>query len=223
MKDVLERVIPRFKFYDSLFSSMGQGGYTIALNIRNVTPEFYHSTYPEEWIDQYTSEGYVFCDPVIQYLATHEGATRWSDIHAIPIPIKTKNFRRNAENFGLKYGLAVARTHKIGRKIRHLLSISRSDREFTDMEIKEAASMFEAMLAQVHPEHHLSERMLRILTDFANGGTASTAAKAVRVSEATVKKDLEAIRNILGAKTSTEAVAQAIARGLIQPMGYPNW
>lgn len=223
MIDALSKIIPRFKIYDDMFIQLGNRGYTIALNIRNVTPEYYHSTFPDEWVDEYTTEGYVFCDPVIQFLATSSGAKRWSEVKSLPIPGKTKKFKASAERFGLKYGLAVAKTNNTGKKFRHLLSIARDDREFEEAELREAAAMFEALLAQIDPKQHLSERMLMILAEFAQGGSAASAAKVVHVSEATVKKDMEAARGILSAKTITEAVAVAMSRRLIGSDAYPKW
>ncbi len=223
MLAMLERFIPRFTVYDTMFNALGPRGYTVALNIRNVTPEFYHSTFDEGWIERYNDKSYTLFDPVIHQLAVGDGAFRWSELFRLKVPFVTDNFLADARAHQLNYGLAVVRTTRVGKKRKQLLSIARDDREFHDSELSEAAASFEALLSQLNPEAHLTERMIQILTEFSTGLKYADCASRLNLSEATVKKDLDAARAILGASNTTEAVTIAHARKLIRPYGSPIW
>jgi len=63
----------------------------------------------------------------------------------------------------------------------------------------------------------LTERQREILTAFALGSRTAAVADSIGVSPITVERHLSAIRAKLGAKTTIEAVAQAVGAGLIKP------
>lgn len=62
----------------------------------------------------------------------------------------------------------------------------------------------------------LTARQVEVLTAFANGMSCSEAAKALFVSVSTLKTHAENARERLGVKSTTHAVAIAVAAGAVQ-------
>lgn len=220
---LLHRLINNFDDHDVFFNKVAPSGYTIAVNIHNLTPEFYHTTLPYDWIEKYTNKRFFLVDPVMQFALVGQGIKKWSDITALKIPIASSRFMANAADYELNFGLAVVRLANVEKRAKNLLSLARSDRELSDDEIVESASRFEQILSTLNPGHYLSKRQINLLVLFANGETRSSAAKHLAVSEETVKKDIEAIRSLWGAKNVTEAVGIAIARKIITPYSNARW
>ena len=219
----LHRMVPQFDQYDALFRKLGPAGYTVAVNISNTTPELYHTTYPDDWVREYTENKYAFLDPVMQFAAFSHGVKRWDEILAIKIPVASAHVYERACLFNLKFGGAIVKKSRSKGRKKHILSISRGDRQVTDEELVEATSAFEHLLSDLHPDDHLTDRQIKILQGFAQGLIRADVAKEIRVSQDTVKKDMERIRAIWGAKNATEAVAMAVSRRIIAPSGGPIW
>lgn len=220
---LLHRLINNFDDHDTFFRNVAPSGYTIAVNIHNLTPEFYHTTLPYDWIETYTNKRYFLVDPVMQFALVSQGIKRWTDITSIKIPLASSRFMAEATEHGLNFGVAVVRLANVEKRAKNLLSLARSDRDLTDAEMVESSSRFEQILSTLNPGHYLSKRQIDILVHFANGATRSAAAKQLGVSEETVKKDMEAVRNLWGAKNATEAVGIAIARKIITPYSNARW
>ena len=217
------RMIPNFEKYDALFGELGPAGYTLAVNISNTTPELYYSTYPEDWVREYTENKYAFLDPVMQFAAFSHGVKRWDEILAIKIPVASKHVYDRAQLFNLNYGGAIVKKSRTGGRRKHILSFARADRAVTDEELVSATSLFERLLSDLHPDDHLSDRQIKVLEGFARGLTRADVAKEVGTSQDTIKKEMERIRGIWGAKNATEAVAMAVSRRIITPVGGPIW
>ena len=82
-------------------------------------------------------------------------------------------------------------------------------------EMDEAESIFKRLLAAVEAARPLSEMERELLADLANGLPYKEIAHRQGVSTETIKKRLERIRDLLGARNSVQAVAIATRRGLI--------
>jgi DNA-binding NarL/FixJ family response regulator len=72
------------------------------------------------------------------------------------------------------------------------------------------------LLRQAGPSLTLNDREAEILRQVAEGKKTQEIARSVRLADRTVKHYLESIRQKLGAKNSSHAVALAIQRGLIR-------
>lgn len=223
MKVLLENAILDYSSHESVFNSLGPTGYTIALNVRNVTPELYYSTFPNSWISRYTKQSFVMADPVVDFMYTGSGATRWSAIQHSRGLNKTADFLEISANEGLSFGAAVvARTLK-DPTIKSLVSVSRNDRELTDDELTRLEVSFFELLTKIEFGAQLTERQTRILRLMAGGSTRSECAKVLKVSPETVKRDVELVRETLGARNITEAVAIAMARNIISLSDDQTW
>lgn len=219
----LARMVPNFSDYDTTFRELGTAGYTLAINISNTTPELYHTTYPEEWIREYTENKYAFLDPVMQFAAFSSGVKRWGEVTSLKIPIVSNKVYERARSFNLSYGGAIVVRSASGRRRKHVCSVARGDRELTDEELIDCASSFEAFLSELHPEDHLTDRMIAILRILAQGSTIAETANRLNVSSETIKKDMDKVRQMWGARNATEAVAMAVSRRIINLSDTPIW
>jgi DNA-binding CsgD family transcriptional regulator len=68
---------------------------------------------------------------------------------------------------------------------------------------------------RARPGQPLTEREVQALSDIANGAHVFETARAMGMSQRTVRRDLRAAEAKLGARTLTHAAALAAARGLI--------
>ena len=223
MKELLERAVANYTSHSDVFERLGPVGYTIALNVRNVTPELYYSTFPSKWVERYTKQSFTLADPVVDFMFMGSGATRWSDIKHSRGPEKTALFLEIAAAEGLKFGGAVVLRSQKDPTVRSLVSVCRGDRELTDKELSDLEISFQQLLMKLEFGEKLTSRQLKILTLMASGATRQECANSVSVSPETVKKDVEVARKCLGARNATEAVAIAAARKLIAVSNAQVW
>lgn len=114
----------------SKLDAMSPSGHAIGLHIRYTTPTILLQTYDPEWINVYTTAGYVMSDPTVHWGFSDTGSIRWS---AIDIADPNDVMGKSAA-YGMKYGISVACEFDGSRSIS---SFARADREYTDEEIAE--------------------------------------------------------------------------------------
>lgn len=212
---MLQNIIDDMDGMEARLLSIAPKGYTLAVNIRYFTPEFYISAYPDPWVEIYTTRRYALFDPVTLWCRFNEGVTRWSDIEFNALRSVTNIVMEHAESFGLKFGGAAALRSGAGSGVKSLLCGARDDRELDDEELADLGAILEEISAAVGQHAGLSETELEMLRDIAMGMTHNEIADARMISPATVKKRLERARVILGARNAVHAVAIATRRGLI--------
>jgi LuxR family transcriptional regulator len=173
---------------------MAPKGFFFALHIRFAMPLIDIQTYPQDWIDRYTEQAYVFRDPIIAWGFSTTGTARWSEL-TIPDPF---DIMGQARSFGMVYGLSVSTGPMRSRTI---ASASREDREFTDAEI--------AQFAEVIESQHAITAQIEALRCIAAGDRHAAAAAKLGISESALKARLASARAALLARTTTEAIQRA--------------
>lgn len=217
---MLENVIQDFAQIEARMLKIANAGYTLALNIRHFTPEFYRSIFPDRWIHEYTRARYVLFDPVTIWSAANTGTTRWSEINLPLVSGAGQKILSAAAAHGLRYGgLAVMRNDD-GRGAKCLLSVARADRELTDGELQAVEAFLAQLTNRLGSHAGLSDEELETLRHLATGMTHEEVAEVMDVSAGAVKKRLERARKILGARNAVHAVAIATKRGLIMPTEF---
>lgn len=195
----------------SEFAQLATAGYYIALRIGFAFPLAEHNALPNAWIDQYTRQNYMLFDPVMQWLYSNSGSIRWSEIQ-IPDP---RGILREAQQHGLKYGVAICFDDPGPKGQRSFGSFARPDREFSDDEI----SLLSGKLAWLHkataPPTNLTAAELEALRMVRDGLLVKEIASRLQVSEGAVKQRLKNAKLKLGAKTGSQAVSAATGYGLI--------
>lgn len=193
------------------FAAMSPAGHFLALRIGFAFPIFEQNSLPPAWIETYSSRGLVLADPVMHWLYSNTGATRWSEIN-IDDPRGVMN---QAAGFGLVYGVAVCCADAGPHGQRSFGSFSRSDREFEDAEIEALEMSLRALHDSLLPPSNLTKAELEALGMVKNGLLMKEIADLLGVSEGAVKQRLKNAKCKLNAKTSTQAATMATSYGLI--------
>ncbi len=187
---------------------LAPGGYFLGLHIRFTSPLMTLQTYPSEWIECYTENGYALRDPIIAWGFSSDTASRWSEIE-IPDPFE---ILEQAANFGLRYGVVVP----VGElRSRTIGSVARSDREFSDAEIAIITHHIERLHTITQPPERLTEAQTTALRFIAEGERHAAAAAKLNISESALKARLTAARDKLFARTTAEAIQRARDYGLL--------
>lgn len=189
---------------------LGTAGFICAFNVTFRGPEFYHSEYPKAWEVEYERRNYASFDPVVLWSLMNVGDRRWSEITLAD----QRGVMAAARAHGMVYGAVFARAER-GKK--SVLTVARSDREFTDEEMGFLSITFGHVMSQLAqtetPGLTLAEiDTLRCVRD---GLSYAEAAELLHIATPTVKARVDKARGKLGARNATQAVALALQRGLI--------
>jgi len=118
----------------SLIQEKSPMGFAIAFQIRLTTPSYLFQTYAQDWQKHYSEKGLVMYDPTVLWGFENDGVTRWSDLKALD----TKDILGAASQFGMTFGMTWANGTGDSRSIG---SFTRSDREYTEEEMNELATL----------------------------------------------------------------------------------
>ena len=183
-------------------------GYALGLHIRFASAQIMVQTYDPEWIERYTSRGYMMCDPIVSWGFSTTGTVRWSEMdHPDPHDV----FGQAAE-FGLKFGVGVSYGPTSSRTIG---GFARFDREFTDSEIEKIEETVILLHEQSTPPDSLTPAQVQALRMVAGGARYAEAAARLGISESALKARLKSARDRLFARTTAEAIQRAQEHRLI--------
>jgi DNA-binding NarL/FixJ family response regulator len=146
-------------------------------------------------------------DPVLLWSMFNSGAKRWSEIEINDY----QGVLKKAKDFNLNFGVVVSKVIN-GRF--SILSVSRDDREYTDAEIKACVTLLNEAIAQGGICPTLKPAEIDILRRLSQGQSLAEMAHTTSVPISTIKNRLNRARVALGAKSSTQAVAEAIQHKL---------
>lgn len=181
---------------------LAPAGYFLGLHIRFTAPLMTFQTYDQAWLDHYTENGYVLRDPMTAWGFSTTGWIRWSDTR-VPDPF---GIFKEAARFGLNFGFTIA----CGPiKSRTIASFARSDREFTDNEIKLAESIVTRLHDVTEPPEELTRAQVEALRCIAGGDRHAAAAAKLGISESALKARITSARIRLMARTTAEAIQRA--------------
>lgn len=192
-------------------AEIAPGGYYIALRVGFAFPVEEVNNLPPEWVTHYTQNRFMLFDPVIRWVHANTGYTRWSEMEADD----PRGVMKQAQTFGLRYGAAIAvfDGNKDGQ--RSFGSFARSDREYTDLEIKLLQAYLQRRHAEMAPPTNLTDAEIQALSMVKNGKRLKEIAHDLGVSEGAVKQRLKNAKAKLEAKTSTQAATIAAQHGII--------
>jgi len=189
---------------------LAPAGWVLAFNFSvQEGVEIIDSTMPQAWQDAYGTRGGFIEDPVLRWIVTSPaGVARWSEI----VGGDNSGIMAAARAHGLRYGMAIT---KLVNTYRSFISLSRSDREFTDEEMKQVGERFLYWVDLLHNRASLTEGELAVLECLRDGHQQRQTAERLSVSLDTVKYRSQRVQEKLRAKTAIQAVAIAKARGFI--------
>ncbi|MDB4241081.1 autoinducer binding domain-containing protein [Yoonia sp.] len=186
-------------------------GYYVALRIGFAFPMEEVNELPAEWVAHYTSQRFMLFDPAVRWAYANVGFIRWSDLRQDD----PKKVIAQAQTFGLRFGVTIAVLDKGANAQRSFASFTRSDREFSDLEVKLLQAYVTRRHNETAPPTNLTRAELEALGMVKDGKRLKEIAFELNVSEGAVKQRLKNAKLKLGAKTGTQAAALANQFGLI--------
>lgn len=192
-------------------SQLAPSGYYVALRIGFAFPMEETNAFPQEWVNHYTNNRFMLFDPMVRWAYSNVGTCRWSEI-SIDDP---RRIVAQAKTFGMHYGVTVSIFESGTDAQRSYASFTRSDREYTDLEVKLLNAYLTRRHIETAPPTNLTKAELEALGMVKDGKRLKEIAFELSVSEGAVKQRLKNAKLKLGAKTGTQAAALANQYGLI--------
>lgn len=193
------------------FEKLAPAGFYLALRVGFAFPMVEVNRLPEDWVAHYTAERLMLADPVIQWVYANTGAIRWAEI-ARPDPRRVMEM---AAEHGLIHGAAVAFHDTVGGAERSFGSFARADRPFDPGELDILHHRVADLHRRASPPTNVTEAELEALRMVRDGMRAKQMAHSLGISEGAVKQRLRNAKRKLGARTSSQAAADAQAFGLL--------
>jgi LuxR family transcriptional regulator, quorum-sensing system regulator SdiA len=132
-------------------------GYLLAVHIRYTRPSLMFKTYPQDWLDYYSENGFMMVDPVVRWSMAHEGTVFWDDLEKDD----SAGVVQSARKFGLSHGISFA----IGPvESRTIGSVTRSA-PFTTTEVDEMRAIVTEIHDLTEGLDHLPARVQNTLRD----------------------------------------------------------
>ncbi|NBT31338.1 MAG: LuxR family transcriptional regulator [Rhodobacteraceae bacterium] len=185
-------------------------GYYLALRVGFAFPLEEVNALPAEWVNYYTNHRFMMVDPVIRWIYSNTGATRWSEI----VMDDPRQVLLQARNFGLRFGVSICCFDNNPQGQRSFGSFVRADREFTDEEIAALSDYVTRQHFAKAPPTNLTAAELEALRMVRDGMRLKQIAHDLGVSEGAVKQRLKNAKSKLNAQTSAQAAAMASEYGL---------
>lgn len=179
--------------------------------------------WPEDWLKRYAARGYAFRDPAFARAMSNPAAFFWKELESQTVedPMAWRIMEEGAE-FGLKEGFTASLITLDGQRVIWSLGgphldINADTRAILTL-IASYATARAIVLKEESParqEVHLSAREREALQWAAEGKNDWEIGEVMNISEHGADKHMRSIRAKLGAINRTQAVAEAIRRGLI--------
>lgn len=192
-------------------TELAPSGYYLALRIGFAFPVEEINNLPEPWIAHYTRHRFMLFDPVIRWVYSNIGTARWSDLS----DDDPRGVLSQAQTFGLRYGAVISVFDNNPEGQRSFGSFVRSDREFTDLEVRLLNAYVARRHAEMAPPTNLTRAEIEALGMVKDGKRLKQIAYELGVTEGAVKQRLKNAKSKLGARTSTQAATIAAQHGLI--------
>ena len=200
--------LPQIQAIDAL-SDLAPSGYHIALRVGFGFPEFERNTYPAAWTETYTRCGYMLDDPVMRWIYRNWGTVRWSEL----TQGDTRGVLAQAAAHGLRFGAAVCLPHEGDTTLRSFGSFARSDRAYTDVELRALTGHLARVCEDIHPRNPLTEAEREAFRLLSEGRILKEIAYELGISESAVKQRLTNGRGKLAARTNSQALMTAARLG----------
>lgn len=211
---MLTPIIDTYPEDQKRLNEIATSGWTFGHRYSWKGPQHFESHFSPEWQEIYERNQYQVCDPVVLWLCkpaiTRFRSARWSEMNTI---VDFRGIMAHAANYGLSYGAAFTRRFNVEISF---MCPARRDREFTDAEMDEMASIFQYWVDRLeHTRPQLTKAEREVIIGLREGKKFYTIAMDLGVSESAIKKRLETAKTRLHAKTISQVVAIATAHHLV--------
>lgn len=200
---------------ENRLAALAPRGVMCAFHLRYSRPMRHLMTYPSDWIDTYTRENLIACDPVAIWGIRNTGAMRWSALEGrVPDPLDV--FAKGRAH-GIAFGAVVACGPPESRSV---CGFGRDDRNYTDAEL----ARLEALVVKAHDlleqRYALRPILLSALEAIGCGMTYDQAAAHLGVSRTALRYRLRTAQQALGAADTQDAIRRAVDAGLLSSNSF---
>lgn len=200
--------IPNFQLGIETIRSIAPVGFLLAFDISTTGQKFAVCEYPEPWQEQYVAGNYKRSDPLVTWALGRDGSARWS---VITYP-DVNGVLKKSKAYDMEFGGVVS--IEVDGK-RSILTAARKDRELKPAEITKLAKILKDFSYALFANRDISDKELDVLRLLAKGFAIDSVAEELSLSTRAVKKRIANARRALRAKTTIEAVANAIRQDKI--------
>lgn len=192
--------------------------------------QYIFSGYPDKWMENYLSAGYIHLDPVVEYCFTSNKSMplHWQD-NIFDTP-ERKEFMEDARAHGLSSGVSVPirTTNEVA-----VFSVANpfDNKDAYEYSAHKAGAMYvmssylhEAIRNLVYSQElaemespKLTTKEIECLTWWGSGKTVDEIGIILAISSRTARFHLDNAKKKLGANTKSQAIARASRLGLISP------
>ena len=191
------------------FLQIAQAGFYVALRLGFYSPEDELNAFPEGFVDLYTARGLALQDPLMRWTFVNQGVARWSGIDlADPAGVMAR-YRQ----YGMRFGATICLAGRGQVPKKSFGIFARSDREFTDDELRDLREMLTTL--HVNEPQSLTESQVEVLRMLSTGMRYKQMAYALGISESAVKARLRGAAQRMNAKTAAQAATVAASRGML--------
>ncbi len=190
---------------------LAPAGYYIALRIGFAFPMEEVNAFPDTWVAHYTQNRFMLFDPAVRWAYANVGTVLWHEL----AENDPKRVIAQAQTFGMRYGVTISVLDDGANAQRSFGSFTRSDREFSALEVKLLHAYMKRRHGETAPPTNLTNAELEALGMVKDGLRLKEIAYKLSVSEGAVKQRLKNAKKKLGAKTGSQAAALANQYGLI--------
>ncbi len=196
---------------------------TVGANPRDQLSHVVLNRWPAEWLKRYSSRGYVFCDPAFARVKSNPTPFFWNelDTRVLDDP-KARRVMDEGSEFGLKEGFTASLITLDGQPVVWSLGgphleIGPNTRAMLTLVTSYATARAIALGQESQPDKSivLSPREREALQWAAEGKNDWEIGEVMNISEHGADKHMRSVSAKLGAISRTQAVAEAIRRGLI--------
>jgi LuxR family quorum sensing-dependent transcriptional regulator len=175
------------------------------------------------WFERYASQNYVRVDPIARRLRSAEAPFVWSEhLAERSLDPDERQVMEEAAAIGMRDGFCVPLWGLDGRRAglslaAHRVDLSPAERALMQLVAVHAQARIEALASPspAEPGPRLSPRERECLRWIAAGKTSWEVSSILGLSESTTDGYIAAAARKLGAANRTQAVAEAIRRGII--------
>lgn len=190
------------------------------------------SGFPSEWWNRYKKKSYVRIDPTVEFCSNHHTPLIWDDLLSLDETEQDDAalVMNEAREFGLKSGVSIPLHSAQGDFVMFSLA-SKEDYSRTKSRIQKVLPHAQLFTGYLHEsvrriykdnkiplsEVHLTDRETECLLWAAEGKTTWETAQILDISDRTIIFHIQNAVNKLNSVNRSQAIARAVAMGLIKP------
>ncbi|MDO9526200.1 MAG: LuxR C-terminal-related transcriptional regulator, partial [Gemmobacter sp.] len=188
---------------------LAPSGFYLALRVGFYTPSQEMNTFPDAWIEFYTSRALAIEDPYLRWTQIGDGIRPWSALSSERTNLVQQAYR----DFGLLYGATGCIPPDPERRTRSYGLFARQDRDFLPEELEELMQILRSLHSG--DTRALTQAQIEVLRMMAQGHTQKVISHELGISVSAIKERLKGAARKLDTKSTRQTLTVAAELGLI--------